>query len=267
MQLTIYQVDSFTSEPFKGNPAGVCLIEKPLDKKLMQNLAMEMNIAETAFIYPINDKKYSIRFFTPTVEIDLCGHATLATANIMYETGIIPKDKEIIFDSRSGELRVTYDNGWIKLNFPAYDSDKVNLSKAFSENTGVIPIDIYESTNDWTLVHLEKEEDVLNLKPNIGALTEVDLGHMIVTAKSNQPNIDYVVRCFVPKSGIDEDPVTGSAQCVLVPFWHKQTGKTEFNAIQASKRSGFLKLKYFVNEKRVEISGQVKTVFKVDVLI
>lgn len=267
MPLTIYQVDSFTSESFKGNPAGVCITEKPLDEKLMQNLAMEMNIAETAFIYPINDKKYSIRFFTPTVEIGLCGHATLATANIMYEKGIVPKDKEIIFDSRSGELKVTYDNGWIKLNFPVYDSSKDNLAKAFFENTGVKPIDVYESTNDWTLAHLEKEEDVLNLKPNIGALTGIGLGHMIVTAKSNQSDIDYVVRCFVPKSGIDEDPVTGSAQCVLVPFWHKQTGKTEFNAIQASKRSGFLKLKYLVDEKRVEISGQTKTVFKVEVLI
>lgn len=267
MPLTIYQIDSFTSELFKGNSAGVCITEKPLDEKLMQNLAMEMNISETAFTYPIDSKKYSIRFFTPTVEVDLCGHATLATAHIMFETGAVPKDKEIIFDSRSGELRVTYDKGWIKLNFPAYDSGKVNLAKAFSENTGTTPVEIYESTNGWTLAHLESEKDLLNLKPNVGALTEIGLGHMAVTALSEQKDFDYIVRCFVPKSGIDEDPVTGSAQCVLAPFWHAQTGKTEFNVLQASKRTGFLKVKYLVNEKRVEISGQAKTIFKVEVLI
>lgn len=267
MPLTIYQVDTFTTKPFTGNSAGVCFTETPLDEQLMRNLAMEMNISETAFSVPEKDGSYTIRFFTPTVEVQLCGHATLATAFIFYETGVVPKDKEIIFNSLSGELKVTNENSWVKLNFPAYELSKIDLAKEFLNAAGVSPIEVYESVNGWTLAHLESEEQLVSLKPNIKMLNETGLGHMVVTAKSDQADIDYAVRCFVPKSGIDEDPVTGSAQCVLAPFWHSQLNKTEFNSLQVSKRKGFLKIKYLLDKKRVEISGQAKTIFKVEVLI
>jgi PhzF family phenazine biosynthesis protein len=261
---TIYQVDAFTTEPFKGNPAGVCILEKEMPDDLMQNIAAEMNLSETAFISGGKDE-YKIRFFTPESEIDLCGHATLSSGHIIYETGIAKRDAEIIFSSKAGKLKVRFSNEWIIMDFPAYDLDPVQMPSDISEYIGIKPAEFYRTAHGWTFALLANEEEVLKLKPDFGKMKNSEYGDMIVTAPSTDPRYDFCVRCFVPALGINEDPVTGSAHCALVPFWHKKTGKKEFISHQVSKRGGILRVSLSGN--RVKIAGQAKTIFRADLLI
>ncbi|MCX6334881.1 MAG: PhzF family phenazine biosynthesis isomerase [Bacteroidia bacterium] len=254
---TIYQVDAFTTEPFKGNPAGVCILNNEMPEEWMQNVSAEMNLSETSFIIP-EKEVFKIRFFTPEAEIPLCGHATLSSAHILYETGITGREKEITFLSKVGELKIRSSGSWITMNFPAYGLEPIEIPDLFESIIGIRPAELYKTGHGWTFVLLNSENEVRGLKPDFKMMKYSGFGDMIVTALSSDKNFDFCVRCFAPALGIDEDPVTGSAHCALVPFWHNKTGRSEFVSHQVSKRGGVLKVA--LKGDRVEISGQAKTI-------
>jgi PhzF family phenazine biosynthesis protein len=260
----IYQVDAFTSEPFKGNPAGVCILEKEMPNEWMQNIAAEIHVSETAFISG-GKKEYQIRFFTPESEISLCGHATLSSAHIMYETGVVNRNDEIVFYSKAGKLKIRCSDNWIIMNFPAYELFPVPVPSDISRYLGADPAELYRTEHGWTFALYGNEEEILKLTPDFKAMKNTIYGDLIVTAPSLDPGYDFCVRCFAPSLGIDEDPVTGSAHCALVPFWHKKTGKEEFTSHQVSKRGGILKVSLLGD--RVEIAGQAITIFRAELLI
>lgn len=260
----IYQVDAFTNIPFKGNPAGVCILDYEPDPQWMQNIAMEMNLSETAFIFPgINN--YTIRFYTPEAEMKLCGHATLSASHILYETGVEKKSDEIRFSSKAGELLIKKSSDWIIMNFPVYPLSMMEPTPEFERVTGSNAQELYSAGFGWTLALMKNEQEVRNIKPHFSLMKNSAFGDLIVTAVSDDPAFDFCVRCFAPAVGIDEDPVTGSAHCALVPFWTGKTGKKEFISHQVSKREGILKVA--LKGDRVEISGQSKTIFKADLFV
>ncbi len=261
---TIYQVDAFTAEPFYGNPACVVIADANTPQELMQSIAAEMNVSETAFVIPMKTG-LTIRWFTPLAEVNLCGHATLSAAHILYETGYIKPGEDILFQSRSGELKVSKSASWLTLDFPAYPLVSMAVPEVFQKATGVAPVELYSSINDWILAFVDSEYIVREAKPDFGAMKQSGLGHLILTAPSSETNFDFCVRCFAPSIGIDEDPVTGSAHCALTPFWHRKTGRTEFISHQVSKRSGILKVA--MKGDRVLISGQAVTVFRAEMMI
>jgi len=261
----IYQVDAFTDEPFRGNPAGVCLLKKEMPDKWMQNVAMEMNLSETSFILIQEQNEFPIRFFTPEAEIPLCGHSTLSSAHIMYETGIIPRNKEIIFLSKAGRLKIKFSEGWVIMNFPSYQAEKMSIPADIEKLIGILPSELYRTGHGWTLALLRSEKEVRELKPDFKAMRNSEFGDLIVTAPSDESQYDFCVRCFAPALGIDEDPVTGSAHCALVPFWYNKTGKNRFVSHQVSKREGILKVE--LKEDRVEISGQARTILSGELLV
>ncbi|MBA4323088.1 MAG: PhzF family phenazine biosynthesis protein, partial [Odoribacter sp.] len=252
---TIYQVDAFTTEPFRGNPAGVCILEEEPCLTWMQNIAMEMNLSETAFVFPGKDCRM-IRFHTPEAEIHLCGHATLSASHILYETGIVKNEDEIRFSSKAGELMIRKNKDWITMNFPLYKLEMMTISGEFERVTGTIPQELYRAGYGWTLALLKSQREVMKMTPDFSLMKNSEFGDLIVTAPSSDPEFDFCVRCFAPALGINEDPVTGSAHCALAPFWHGKTGKTDFVSHQVSKRSGILKVS--LKGERVEISGQAK---------
>lgn len=260
----IYQVDAFTDQSFKGNPAGVCILEKDAPEEWMQNVAAEMNLSETAFITP-DDKAFKIRFFSPEAEIPLCGHATLSSAHILYETGVVEKNKEIIFLSKAGKLTIRYEDGWITMNFPSYQVKPVKIPDGIAKIIGITPAELYRTAHGWSFALLRNENELKDLKPDFKAMKNSGFGDLIVTAPSDDPAFDFCVRCFAPALGINEDPVTGSAHCALVPFWHNKTGKERFVSHQVSKRGGVLKVA--LKGDRVEISGQAKTIFKAELYV
>ncbi len=258
----IYQVDAFTNEPFKGNPAGVMLVDTKVTSEWMQNMALEMNLSETTFIIP-DRASYKIRYFTPSKEIPLCGHATLAGSHIIYELGLKSKDEAIVFNAEGGELVVRKEGDWLVMNFPTYPLRKVEVNKAFKVALGFQPTEMYTSLYDWVVAVAETESDIKNATPDFESMKRNGLGHLVITAKSNALAIDYVLRCFAPSFGINEDPVTGSAQCALAPLWSSKLGKAELEALQLSKRTGLLKVK--LDNDRVDIKGQALTVLEAKV--
>jgi PhzF family phenazine biosynthesis protein len=260
----IYQVDAFTTEAFKGNPAGVCILDQEADVVWMQNVAMEMNLSETAFIVPQNNF-FSIRFFTPEAEMKLCGHATLSASHILYETGMVKADEEIKFLSKAGELIIKKQDAWIKMNFPLYPLEKMHPTSEFQKVTGIVAQELYTAGFGWTLALMKNETEVRNMKPDFAGMKNSVFGDLIVTAPSDDPKFDFCVRCFAPAVGINEDPVTGSAHCALVPFWSEKTGKKDFISHQVSKREGILRVS--LKGDRVEISGQAKTIFKAEMFV
>ena len=263
MDKTIYQVDAFTGEKFSGNPAAVMILSKKTDEKWMQDIAAEMNLSETAFVIPEGDK-LTIRWFTPVTEVNLCGHATLSAAHILFETGFVKPDEQIELNSRSGILRVTRSGKWITLDFPAYPLTPMPITEEFISVTGITPTELMRSHDDWVLALVDNEKVVRQASPDFAAMVRTRLGHLIVTSPSSESSFDFCSRVFVPLEGIDEDPVTGSAHCLLAPFWSEKMGKGEFMAAQISKRGGVLKLK--LRDDRVMISGQAVTVFRAELL-
>lgn len=254
MQLSIYQVDAFADKLFGGNPAAVVPLEEWISDELMQAIAAENNLAETAFFVP-TENGFHIRWFTPTVEVDLCGHATIATAYVIYYLQQYPHDI-LNFDSRSGILSVSKKiGGWLELNFPTDTLQKVaTIPPALLEALeGIKPLEIWKGKTDYMAV-LEDETQVQELKPNLSVLATVPARGLIVTAKSDR--VDFVSRFFAPQSGVPEDPVTGSAHTTLTPYWSERLGKTEMTALQISSRGGLLQLK--LDGERVYIAGQAK---------
>ncbi|HXS37321.1 MAG TPA: PhzF family phenazine biosynthesis protein [Flavipsychrobacter sp.] len=248
MQIKIYQVDAFANKVFSGNPAAVCPLSKWLDDSTMQKIAMENNLAETAF-YVKEGNGFRIRWFTPATEVDLCGHATLATAFVIFNYENY-SDSEINFVSRSGILNVRKQYDLFTMNFPTDVYNHVDLSPELTKGFNVKPVEAYKGKTDFMLV-FENEAQIKNMKPDFQSIEKLPCRGIIITAKGEK--IDFVSRFFAPQSGINEDPVTGSAHTTLTPYWAQKLGKNELTAIQLSPRIGYLKCKYL--GERVEISG------------
>lgn len=260
----IYQVDAFTDTPFTGNPAGVMIIDATMTTDWMQHLALEMNLSETAFILP-SEKGYQIRYFTPTREVPLCGHATLAAAHVLYELGLKDQDDPIAFKAKGGDLTINKAGDWIVMQFPKYPLNTMDIPATFKQTIGFEPQELYSSIYDWVIAVAAHEADILNAKPNFEAMKRNGLGHLMITARSASDQVDFVVRCFAPSSGINEDPVTGSAHCALTPLWSKKLRKNALDSLQVSKRTGRLKLTLI--DDKVEIKGKAVTIFEADLKI
>jgi PhzF family phenazine biosynthesis protein len=259
MPLTITQVDAFTAEPFRGNPAAVCVLSEPRADEWMQLVAREMNLSETAFLVPQADG-FQLRWFTPTVEVDLCGHATLASAHVLWETGQLAPDAQARFHTRSGLLTADRRGNLIELNFPARPATELSEQpEAVVRALGVEPVFVGRTKDDYLIV-VGDEKIVRELKPDITQLKRADLRGAIVTARATTGGFDFVSRFFVPGAGIDEDPVTGGAHCVLGPYWQSQLGRDEFTAYQASARGGVVRVR--VGGDRVYLGGQAVTVLR-----
>jgi PhzF family phenazine biosynthesis protein len=246
--------------PFKGNPAGVCVLEESADDGWIQDVAKEMNLSETAFLVPY-ENGYNLRWFTPSSEVDLCGHATLASAHILWERGYLDEDREALFYTKSGLLRAKKENGWIQLDFPATKEQKAETPPELTLALGVEPVYVGKNIFDY-IVEVESEETVKNMEPDFTTLLKVPARGVIVTAKSKV--YDFVSRFFAPAVGVPEDPVTGSAHCCLGPYWMEKLKKDSFIAYQASARGGVLKVK--VAGDRVLISGKAVTVIEGELL-
>jgi PhzF family phenazine biosynthesis protein len=256
MKLTIYTADAFTDKPFGGNPAAVCITEKPLSEELMKKIAMEMNLSETAYLVK-KDDEFSLRWFTPAVEVDLCGHATLASSHILFEIGICSKNEPIKFHTKSGVLTSVYKNDSIEMDFPAIEQLEIDSPKELETALGAKPV--YTGMTKWNyIVELENEKTLRAVKPDFKILQSLPGWGTIITAKASMNGYDFVSRFFAPEKGVPEDPVTGSAHCVLGPYWQKKTGKNEFKAYQASLRGGTLGVR--VEGDRVFLSGKAVTV-------
>ena len=254
----IYQVDAFTTTPFAGNPAAVCVLPEPASESWMQDVAREMNLSETAFLVGSEDG-YSLRWFTPVVEVDLCGHATLASAHVLWETGEARSDETLRFHTKSGLLSARRDGDLIELDFPATPVTACDPPPELIDGLGVSPVFVGKSIFDY-LVELPTEPEVRALAPDFSTLGRVDTRGVMVTSRSDDSECDFVSRFFAPATGVDEDPVTGSAHCALGPYWMERLGKSELAARQVSERGGELRVS--VDADRVRIAGQAVTVFR-----
>ena len=258
MPQPITQVDAFTRRPFAGNPAAVCILPGPAEETWMRAVAREMNLAETAFLYPQEDG-YHLRWFTPAVEVDLCGHATLASAHILWEEGHLPPDAQARFHTRSGLLTALRRGDWIELDFPARREAPAPAPHGLAEALGAHLVYVGKNVYDY-LVEVDSEETLRGLAPDHSALRRLPVRGIIVTSRAAAPQYDFVSRFFAPGSGIDEDPVTGSAHCCLGPFWGTRLGKTELIGYQASARGGVVRVR--VEGERVVLGGQAVTVLR-----
>lgn len=256
---TISQVDAFSDRPFAGNPAAVCVLAEAADERWMQAVAAEMNLSETAFLVPQADG-YDLRWFTPAVEVDLCGHATLASAHVLWDEGHLSTEETARFHTRSGLLTATYEAGWITLNFPTQPVNAVTPdSELLRSLRGAEPQFVGKNRTNY-FVELASEQHVRLLQPDFTLMQHLPVQGVIVTSRAEDPSVDFVSRYFAPAAGINEDPVTGSAHCSLTPYWQQVLGKNELLAHQISARGGVLKVKS--SGDRVEISGQAVTVMQ-----
>jgi PhzF family phenazine biosynthesis protein len=260
--LPLYQVDAFTDHAFAGNPAGVCLLSAPRDAAWMQQVAAEMNLSETAFLLPRADG-YDLRWFTPTVEVDLCGHATLASAHVLWETGTLPPEQTASFHTRSGVLTCVQKEGRIEMDFPATRPTESPTLDGLAAALGVKPRWVGRTRFDC-FAELESEAAVRALKPDFARIGALGGRGFIVTAKATTAGYDFVSRFFAPAAGVNEDPVTGSAHCCLAPYWAEQLGKDELIGYQASPRGGVVGVR--VVGDRVRLSGNAVTVFRGELL-
>lgn len=250
MKQKIYQIDAFTSKLYGGNPAAVCILESWLDTNLMQQIAAENNLAETAFAVA-KDDHYELRWFTPEVEVDLCGHATLATAFVLYNHYDYQENMLRFISPRSGELLVQKDDsGLLTMDFPADELIAVSEQANISEAIGKTPTKTFKGKTDYMLIY-ETQEEIEAMQPNFHLLNELDCRGVIITAKGN--DVDFVSRFFAPQCGIPEDPVTGSAHTTLTPYWSEKLNKKVMTAKQLSERGGDIQCEY--HGDRVKISG------------
>ncbi len=261
MTQKIYQVDAFTDKLFRGNPAAVCPLKSWLSDEKMQKIALENNLSETAF-YVREGSHFNIRWFTPTVEVDLCGHATLASAFVLFNLENYEGEKIIFKSHLSGKLVVSKNDDFLTLNFPADFVEPAELTSAITECFNIRPKYAFRGRTDYMLV-FENEEDIERLIPDLSRISKLDCRGVIVTARGN--NVDFVSRFFGPQSGVDEDPVTGSAHTTLTPYWSKLLGKNDMTAVQLSDRKGDLKCSVY--DDRVEIRGQCRLYLKGEIYI
>lgn len=252
-------VDAFASNPFTGNPAAVCFTEKIQPEDWMQSVAVEMNLSETAFVRPLPGDSFELRWFTPGSEVDLCGHATLATAHAMWSEGVTDMDT-IPFETHSGVLTCRRVENGIELNFPATLVEEVEPTEGLLQALGIESPTLVGRSSFDSMVVIESEDKLRSLRPDFRALSDLKVRGVIVTSPSDDPQYDFVSRFFAPGCGIDEDPVTGSAHCCLGPYWGERLGKTELNAWQASARGGAIKLK--LDQDRVLLTGTAITMIR-----
>lgn len=263
MGVRIYQVDAFTAEAFLGNPAAVCILPAQAGEGWMQKVAREMNLSETAFLSPAGDA-FDLRWFTPTVEVDLCGHATLAGAHILWEEEHLGQEQEARFYTRSGLLTAKRQaGGWKELNFPSEAAQEAVPPEGLLESLGVEALYVGKNRLDY-IVEVESAETLRNMKPDFVGLSKFSARGVIVTSLAGTGDFDFISRYFAPSCGIDEDPVTGSAHCCLGPYWQMRLQKSKLTAFQASQRGGIVKVR--LAGERVYLGGQAKTVFKGELL-
>jgi PhzF family phenazine biosynthesis protein len=260
--MKLLQIDAFTSEPFAGNPAAVCFLPAPRDEAWMQHVAREMNLSETAFLSRRMDAAghpdgFDLRWFTPTAEVALCGHATLASAHGCWETGELPQGETARFHTKSGLLTAERRGEWIELDFPATPDAPAEPPPALAGALGAKPVYVGKSRFDY-LIELGSEAEVRALAPDFARLRALPVRGVMVTSRASTPGFDFVSRFFAPAVGVDEDPVTGSSHCCLTPFWSRRLGKTELTARQLSARGGTLRLR--LAGDRVKLGGQAVTV-------
>jgi len=260
MIIVLHVVDAFTHEPFKGNPAAVCVLDAPADEAWMKRVAREMNLSETAFLHPV-DGGWNLRWFTPAVEVKLCGHATLASAFVLWETGVLRPDEAARFHTLSGWLTCRRDRDWIEMDFPAKAAAPCAAPAGLAEALGVELLWSGHSGMDY-LVEVANEKTLRALQPDFRALAALPVRGIIVTCRSDSPEFDFVSRFFCPAVGVDEDPVTGSAHCALGPYWQSKLGKSDFTAWQASERGGTVKLT--VSGDRMLLRGQAVMMSRVE---
>jgi len=260
MLLQFYQVDAFTDKLFGGNPAGVCPLEKWIPDDVMQKIAMENNLSETAFFVK-EDDGYRIRWFTPKVEVNLCGHATLASSHVIFNHLGCDCDK-ITFHSRSGILNVSREGELLVLDFPANKPQRAALPEDFVQALNITPIQCHRGKEDYLLLY-KSQQEIEALIPDFRRLEKTDARAVIVTAPGSK--CDFVSRFFAPRVGVDEDPVTGSAHTVLIPFWAEKLNKTEMNALQLSRRGGTIFCR--LNGDRVDIGGKAVTYLKGEISV
>jgi PhzF family phenazine biosynthesis protein len=264
MALPLYLVDAFTSHAFAGNPAGVCLLREPLPDGILQDVAMEMHQAETAFLLP-EGEDWRLRWFTPEVEVDLCGHATLASAHVLFETGLVPPGTTARFQTKSGLLTAEREGAWIALDFPATPSEEFAPLEAAVRALSISPV--YSGKTRFDLFfEVATEAEVRGLSPDFAALEAVPYRGVVVTAKADAgaPN-DFVSRFFAPGCGVPEDPVTGSAHCALGPYWREKLGKDDLVGYQASPRGGTVHVS--CRGERVRLGGTAVTVVKGELVL
>jgi PhzF family phenazine biosynthesis protein len=259
MKIKQYQVDAFATRAFEGNPAAVCPLENWLDDGLLQAIAEENNLSETAFFVP-TARGFKLRWFTPVKEVDLCGHATLATAHVIFEM-LGYSEPVITFETRSGELFVKKKGKLLQMNFPACPPTSCEISETLIQALGVHPIEVL-AADDYLAV-FDSEATIRAIVPNHALLSQLDLRGVIVTAPGI--DVDFVSRFFAPKFGVPEDPVTGSAHCKLAPYWANKLGKNTLSARQVSRRGGFLTCEVMGN--RVELSGGAVTFMEAEIVL
>ncbi len=265
MSSLFYQVDAFTHSPFAGNPAAVVLLSTSREAGWMQHVAREMNLSETAFLRAQEEGRFQLWWFTPTHEVDLCGHATLASAHVLRTEGLTPPDAPIHFDTASGRLTARHDGEWTQLDFPVDPVAVVGSPPTALSNTlsGTSPEEVARSGRDY-LVRLPDAEAVRTLRPNLSALeTLSDARGLIVTAAAEAQDVDFVSRFFAPQVGVPEDPVTGSAHCALGPYWAARTGRTTLTGRQVSTRGGTVRIALDAPDAdRITLGGQATTVLR-----
>lgn len=264
MSQAIYQVDSFTNRPFAGNPAAVCVLPEERDERWMQDVAREMNLSETAFLARARDG-YTLRWFTPAVEVELCGHATLASAHILWETGELKSNEQARFHTLSGLLTADRRGDWYEMDFPVTSETPVEIPAGLVETLGesVQAQNIVANKFDF-LVEVASESIVRGMQPDFTRLGKIPVRGVIVTSRADSRDYDFVSRFFAPAVGINEDPVTGSAHCFLSPYWSACLGRDELVGYQASARGGIVKVR--LDGDRVHIGGQAVTVMRGELL-
>jgi PhzF family phenazine biosynthesis protein len=256
--LKIYQVDAFTDRPFSGNPAAVCILDGPREERWMQAVAGEMNLSETAFLHRRQDG-YRLRWFTPAAEVELCGHATLASAHVLWEAGLLEPEEQARFHTLSGLLTALRRGDQVELDFPATPAKPAAPPPELGEALGVLPRYVGQSVYDY-LVEVESEDVVRGLQPDLARLRALPIRGIMVTSAAETAGYDFVSRFFAPAVGVDEDPVTGSAHCCLGPFWAERLGKGTLLAYQASARGGTVRVR--VEGDRVRLRGRAVTVLR-----
>ena len=256
--MRLLQIDAFTDQPFRGNPAAVCLLDSKRDNQWMQSVGAEMNLSETAFLLH-RDDGFSLRWFTPAVEVDLCGHATLASAHALFSEGLLKPEETARFHTRSGLLTATRNGDWIELDLPATRAETSPPAPGLLEALGVTNATYVGKNKFDYLIELPTQVDVLSANPDYARLREVEARGVIVTTRGAGEH-DFISRFFAPAVGVDEDPVTGSAHCCLTPYWAERLGRKELVGFQASKRGGVLRVR--LDGDRVKLGGKAVTIFR-----
>jgi PhzF family phenazine biosynthesis protein len=256
MSIRMVQVDAFTDRPFAGNPAAVCVLREAASEQWMRDVAREMNLSETAFLVP-EDGGFRLRWFTPAVEVDLCGHATVASAHVLWQDGHLPAGAQARFHTRSGLLLADRRGDWIELDFPAKLAAPADAPPGLFPALGVTAQAVMRNQFDY-LLEVDTEATVRGMAPDFTALRKLEARGIIVTAMASTAGFDFVSRFFAPAVGVDEDPVTGSAHCALGPYWGERLGKTAMTAFQASARGGIIRVR--LDGDRVILGGQAVTV-------